>query len=71
MQDMEVVLNKSTTFPCSMLDKVLMELVELYMGIGPDLLPPTTQVIMVDHLFFVIMLITELDIGITPANFCI
>ena len=48
-----------------------MALVEVDLGLGQDLLPPIAQFIMVNHLFFVVMVITEVDIGITPANFCI
>ena len=46
-----------------------MLLVEVDLGIGPDLLPPIIQVIMVDHIIFIVMAITELGIGLTPANF--
>ena len=52
-----------------MLEKVLIELEEVDLGIGPALLPPIIYVIMVDHLVFIVMVITEVDIGITPANF--
>ena len=52
-----------------MLEKVLMVLGEVDLGLGPSLLPPIIQVIMVDHLVFIVMVITEVDIDITPANF--
>ena len=48
VQDMEVGLNRSTTCPFSMLDKVLMVLVEVDLGLIPSLLPPIIKVIMVD-----------------------
>ena len=46
-----------------------MVLGEVDLGLGPSLLPPIIQVIMVDHLVFIVMVITEVDIDITPANF--
>ena len=66
VQCMVLEMNKSNTIPCSMLEKVLMTLVEVYLGLVPDLLPPTIQVIMVDHLVFIVMLITEVGMGLTP-----
>ena len=66
---MEVGLNISTNLPCSMLEKVLMEVGEMYLGIGPALLPPTIQTIMLNNLVFIGMVIIEVDIGITPENF--
>ena len=68
-QDMRVCLKISTISPCSMLDKVLIELGEVYIGIRPTLIPPIIQMIMVDHLVCIVMVITEVDICITPANF--
>ena len=50
VQDMEVGLKISTNIPYSMLEKVLMALGELDIDIGPALLHPITQVIMLDHL---------------------
>ena len=52
-----------------MLDKVLMELGEVDIGIITALLPTIIQVILVDHMVFIVMVITEVDIGITQANF--
>ena len=52
-----------------MLDKVLMALGEVYLGLGSDLLPPIIQAIMVDHLVLIVMVIIEVGIGLTPANF--
>ena len=68
VQYMEVGLKISTTLPCSMLEKVLMLLVEVYLFLVPSLFTPTIQVIMVDHLIFIVMLITEVGLGLTPAN---
>ena len=64
----EVGPNRSTTCTCSMFEKVLMALVEVDIGIIPALLPPIIQVIMVDHLIFIVIFITEFDIGITAFN---
>ena len=69
MQDMGVGLKRSTTRTCSMLEKVFMELREVHLGLGPALLHPIIQVTILDHLFFIVMVITEVDIGLTPANF--
>ena len=52
-----------------MLDKVFMASGEVDLGFGSDLLPPIIQVIMIDHLVLVVMVITEVGIGLTPANF--
>ena len=66
---MEVGPKRSTTRTFSMLDKVVMVLVELDIGLVLDLLPPIIQVIIVNHLVFIVTVITEVDIGITLANF--
>ena len=68
VQDAELSLKILTTRPCSMLEKVLMALVEVDFGLGPDLLPTIIQVIMVDHMGFIVMPIKEVDIGIPPSN---
>ena len=39
------------------------------LGLIPALLPPMIQVIMVDHLFLIVVVITEVEIYFTPANF--
>ena len=46
-----------------------MVLVEMGIGLIPDLLTPTIQAIMVDNLVFIVMLIREVSIGLTPAKF--
>ena len=69
VQDMEVVLKRSTTRTCSMLEKVFMELLVVDLDLGPALLPPIIQVIMLDHLLLIVMVIAEVDIGITPEKF--
>ena len=52
VQDMEVGLNRSTTCPCSMLEKVLMTLRDVDIGIGPALLRTIIQAIMLNHQFY-------------------
>ena len=69
VQDVEVVMKRSTTLPCSMLDEVLMAVGEGDLGLLPSLLPPIIQVILVDHQVFIVMVIIEVDIGLRPANF--
>ena len=52
VKDKEVGLKISDTLPCSMLEKMLIELVEVGIGIGPALLPPIIQEIMVYNHFY-------------------
>ena len=52
-----------------MFDKVLMTLIEVDIGLGTDLLPPIIQVIMIDHLVLLVIVIIEVYIGMTSANF--
>ena len=58
VQYMEVGPKIWTTCTCAMLDKLLKAMGEVDLNIGPDLLTPTIQVIMVDHLIFIVVLIT-------------
>ena len=46
-----------------------MAFVEMDLGLVPALLPPIIQLTMVDHLVFIVMLITEVRIGLTSAKF--
>ena len=48
-----------------------MEFGEVDLCLGPALLSPIIQVMIVYHLVFIVMAITEVGIGLTPANFCI
>ena len=52
MEDMEVGLNISATFPFTMTDKVLMVMGELDIGLRPSPLPPTIQARLVDRWIF-------------------
>ena len=42
---------------------------EVDLGLRPALLPPIIQVILVDHNFFIVVVITEVEIGLRPDNF--
>ena len=69
VQDMEVGLIRSTTLTCSVLENLLMALVEVDLGLVQALLPSIIQAIRVYHLVFIVMLITEVVMGITLDNF--
>ena len=43
VKDMEVGLKRSTTLPCSMLEKVYMALVEMDLGLGPPFSLPSSS----------------------------
>ena len=42
---------------------------ELYIGLRPALIPPTNKVILVYRQVFIVMAMTEVDMGLRPANF--
>ena len=69
VQDVEVGLNISATLHFAMLEKVFMVMREVYIGIRPALVPPIIQEILVDHQYFIVMVMTEVDIGNRPVNF--
>ena len=46
-----------------------MALGEVDLGLRPDLLPPIIQVVMVYYMVFIVVMITEVKICITPATF--
>ena len=46
-----------------------MDLEEVYLGLGLAFLPPLIQNILLDHRVSMIMVITEVDIGLTLAIF--
>ena len=50
VQDMDVRMKRSTNITCSMMDKLLMALQEVYIYIGPALLPPINKLIILDHI---------------------
>ena len=54
LKNMEVGLKISNTIPCSMLDKVLMELVEADLGLIPAPPLPIIQVVLVDYQVFIL-----------------
>ena len=51
------------------LEKVFMVLGEMDLGIVPALITTIIQAIVVDNQIFIVTVITEVDICITPANF--
>ena len=57
----ELGMKRSTTCPCSTLEKVLMALGEVDLGLGTALLPPIIQLIMVDHQVYIVTVITEVE----------
>ena len=67
-QDIELSLKRSITLTFSMLDKFLMVLVELDISLGLGFCA-IMQVILVYHQVFIVMVIPEVDIGLTPDNF--
>ena len=69
VQDVEVGIKISDTLPCSMLDKVLMVMGEVDIGLTPALIPPIMHVILVYHQGFIVMVMTEVYIGLRPGNF--
>ena len=69
VKDTEVGLKRSTTITCSMLEEVLMTLGEVDICLRPSLLSPIIHVVMVDHMVFIVMVITKVYIGITSDNF--
>ena len=52
-----------------MLEKVLMVLGEVDLGLEPALIPPIMQVSMADNLIFIVMVITEVGLVLTPDHF--
>ena len=69
MQDVKVGIKRSSTIPLTIMDKVLLVMVEVELGSRQALLPPIIQVILVDHWIFIVMFMTEVDIGLRPENF--
>ena len=69
VQDVEVGLKISYNIPCSILEKVLMMMVEVDKILILALLHPIFQVILLYCQNFVVVVMTELDIGIRTVNF--
>ena len=70
VQDVEVGLKKSTTLPCSILEKVLMTMGEVNTGLRPDLIPPIIQVILVYHHVFISMVILTDNLVVLKMENC-
>ena len=58
VQAVEVGLKRCTTITCSIMEKVLMVMGEVDLGIRPALLPTTMQVFLVYHQVFIVMVTT-------------
>ena len=52
VHDVELVIKRSATLPFTMLDKLLMVIGEVYIGLIPALIPPFIRVMLVYHLNF-------------------
>ena len=69
VQDMEVFLNRSSTLPFTMLEKVFMLTVELDICLIPALIPLIIKAILVDHRIFIVMVMTKVEICLRSDNF--
>ena len=69
VQDVEVGLNISSTPPFTMMETLLMVMVEVCLGIIPPPLPPTIQLCLIYHWVLIFMVVTEIEIALIPANF--
>ena len=69
VQYMEVDIIKPATIIFTMLEKVLMVMGEVNTCLRTSLIPPITQVILVDNWGFIVIVMTGVDIGLIPANF--
>ena len=68
MQYMKVSLNRSATVPFTIMERVLIVMVEVDLCLRPSPLPTTIQLCLVDHWVFIIMVIREVDICLRPAK---
>ena len=69
MQDVELGLKRSATITFAILEKVLMLIGEVGICLRPSLIPTISQMILVDHWVLIVIFMTEVDIGLRPANF--
>ena len=69
MQDAEVGLKILATLYLTTLEKVLMVMGEVNIGLKTTLIHPIIKVILVDHWRFTVMSTTEVDIGLIQENF--
>ena len=66
---MEVGLKRSADTPFTMMDKLLMVMGEMDLGLRPDPLTPIIQVCLVDNWVLIVRVMTGMDIGLIPAKF--
>ena len=69
VKDMELGLKISSTLTFKIMDKVLLVMVEVYLGHRQAPLPPIIQVCLVDHWVLIVIVMTEADMDIRPSNF--
>ena len=69
VQEAEVGLKISDNIPFTMMDKVLMVMVEVDIGLRPAPISPIIQVCLVNHWVHIFIATTEVYIGLIPANF--
>ena len=69
MEDVYLGLNRPDTLPFTTMDKVLMVMVEVDIGLRTDPITTIIQVSLVDHLVYLFMVTREVDIGLRPYNF--
>ena len=69
VQDLEVGLKRSATLTFKIMDKVLIVVGELDIGIRISPLRTIIQVSLVYPWGFIVMVITEVEIGLRPSNF--
>ena len=69
MQDVKVGLKRSTTIFFTIMEKVLVVMGEVDLGLRLSPLPPIIQVFLVAHWSFIVMVMTGVDISLVPSNF--
>ena len=68
MKYMELGLKRLATLPFIIFEKMLMVIGEVVIFFRPALIPPIIQVILVDNWGFIVMVMTEVEIGLRPSN---
>ena len=68
MEDVELGHNRPSTINFTIVEKVLMVMGKVYIGLIPAPFPPIIQTILVDCWIFLFMVMKEVDIGIRPVT---
>ena len=66
---MDLGIKRPSTLPFTVVDKALMVMGELDIGLRPAPLAPIIQVGLLDHWDFLFIFMREVDTGIRPDNF--